>query len=149
MIGAIIGDIVGSRFENNNKSKYFELFDKNCRPTDDSIMSLAIANAILTSKEMATLYYFEKMFPSMALDENGKQSQTIFDILDDAVDKVIPEGTSVKVDDDGVMCVWASDDDLIPDFSSFDIDAHGKTKVHRENPNATNGRSDKKGKRTI
>jgi len=102
----------------------------------------------LDSKEMATLYYFEKMFPSMALDENGKQSRTIFDLLDDAVDKVIPEGTSVEVDDSGVMRAWVSDDDLIPDFSSFDINARGKTKVHREDPKATNGRSAEKGKRT-
>ena len=48
MIGAIIGDIAGSRFERaNHKSKEFELFDKTCRPTDDSVMSLAIAKAIL------------------------------------------------------------------------------------------------------
>lgn len=50
MIGAIIGDIVGSRFEwDNHKSKDFELFDRRCRPTDDSIMSLAVAQAILRS----------------------------------------------------------------------------------------------------
>ena len=31
MIGAIIGDIVGSRYERrNHKSKDFELFDNNC-----------------------------------------------------------------------------------------------------------------------
>ena len=48
MIGAIIGDIAGSRYEIiNHKSKEFELFDKNCRPTDDSVMSLAVAKAIL------------------------------------------------------------------------------------------------------
>lgn len=52
MLGAIIGDIVGSRFEwNNNKSKEFEFLShvKRCRPTDDSIMSLAVAQAILDS----------------------------------------------------------------------------------------------------
>lgn len=48
MIGAIIGDIAGSRFERiNHRSKVFGLFDKKCRPTDDSIMSLAVAKAIL------------------------------------------------------------------------------------------------------
>ena len=52
MIGAIIGDIVGSRFEHkNHRSKDFELFTNNCRPTDDSIMSLAIAKAILDSRK--------------------------------------------------------------------------------------------------
>ena len=48
MLGAIIGDIVGSRFEwQNNKSKEFELLTYKCEPTDDSIMSLAIAASIL------------------------------------------------------------------------------------------------------
>lgn len=48
MLGAIIGDIVGSRFEFNNlKSKDFQFFHHRCRPTDDSVMSLALAQAIL------------------------------------------------------------------------------------------------------
>ena len=48
MLGAIIGDIVGSRFEfNNNKSKDFELFTDDCFVTDDSIMTLAVAKAIM------------------------------------------------------------------------------------------------------
>lgn len=51
MIGAIIGDIVGSRFEfHNHRDKNFELFSPRCRATDDSIMSLAVAEAILESK---------------------------------------------------------------------------------------------------
>jgi len=51
MLGAIIGDIVGSRFEwNNHRDKDFELFTNGCFPTDDSIMSLAIAKAIIVSK---------------------------------------------------------------------------------------------------
>ncbi|WP_462289384.1 N-6 DNA methylase [Holdemanella biformis] len=52
MLGAIIGDIVGSRFEwNNHRSKNFEFLTYKCFPTDDSIMSLAIAQAILVSKK--------------------------------------------------------------------------------------------------
>ena len=52
MLGAIIGDIAGSRFEwNNIKSKSFELLTYQCKPTDDSNMTLAIAKAILDSKE--------------------------------------------------------------------------------------------------
>jgi len=49
MLGAIIGDIAGSRFEfNNHRSKDFELFTKGCSVTDDSIMTLAVAKAILS-----------------------------------------------------------------------------------------------------
>lgn len=51
MLGAIIGDIVGSRFEwNNIKTKEFDFLNYRCFPTDDSIMTLALAQAILISK---------------------------------------------------------------------------------------------------
>jgi len=52
MLGAIIGDIVGSRFEwDNIKTKEFELFTTECMVTDDTVMTLAIARAILNSRE--------------------------------------------------------------------------------------------------
>lgn len=52
MLGAIIGDIVGSRFEwNNIKTKDFSLFSEDCFVTDDSIMSLAVAKAIIECKK--------------------------------------------------------------------------------------------------
>lgn len=52
MLGALIGDIVGSRFEwHNHKTKDFELFTANCFPTDDSMMSLAVAEAILACSD--------------------------------------------------------------------------------------------------
>ncbi|MDR1067214.1 MAG: ADP-ribosylglycohydrolase family protein [Clostridiales bacterium] len=48
MLGAIIGDIVGSRFEfNNHRSKEFDLFADGCFATDDSIMTLAVAKGIM------------------------------------------------------------------------------------------------------
>lgn len=48
MLGAIIGDIVGSKFEFNNiKTKDFDLFYKNCKVTDDSVMSVAVAEMCL------------------------------------------------------------------------------------------------------
>lgn len=50
MLGALIGDIAGSRFEHNrHKSKDFELLTQigGCAPTDDSVMTVAIANALL------------------------------------------------------------------------------------------------------
>lgn len=48
MLGAIVGDIVGSRFEfNNHRSKDFDLFAEGCFATDDSIMTLAVAKAIM------------------------------------------------------------------------------------------------------
>lgn len=50
MLGAIVGDIVGSIYEHHNiKTKDFVFFNSGCRMTDDSVMSLAIADAILNS----------------------------------------------------------------------------------------------------
>lgn len=51
MIGAIIGDIVGSRFEwDNIKTKDFIFFTDECFFTDDSVMTLAIGDALLTAR---------------------------------------------------------------------------------------------------
>ena len=58
MIGAIVGDIVGSRFEwHNRKSKKFTFLKganesrHPCRFTDDTVMTLAVADAILKWRE--------------------------------------------------------------------------------------------------
>lgn len=51
MIGAIIGDICGSVFEfNNTKDPNFELFSENSHYTDDTVMTIAIAKALLDGK---------------------------------------------------------------------------------------------------
>ena len=48
MIGAVIGDIVGSRFEFCGiKTKHFDLLDPNCFFTDDTVMTAAVAKALM------------------------------------------------------------------------------------------------------
>lgn len=48
MLGAVIGDIAGSRFEwDNYRAKDFVFFHPDCEFTDDSVMTLAIAQAVL------------------------------------------------------------------------------------------------------
>ncbi len=49
MYGAIIGDIAGSRFEfdRGSKSREFALFTKECDFTDDTVMTAAVAEALL------------------------------------------------------------------------------------------------------
>ncbi|MCR5666485.1 MAG: ADP-ribosylglycohydrolase family protein [Eubacterium sp.] len=48
MLGAIIGDIIGSVYEwHNIKKTDFVLFDKECTPTDDSVMSIAVADGLI------------------------------------------------------------------------------------------------------
>lgn len=57
MIGAIIGDIVGSRFEfRNHLSKRFDFFHPHCRFTDDTVMTCAVAQALMdTDGDWSTL----------------------------------------------------------------------------------------------
>ena len=51
MIGAIIGDIVGSRFEfHNHRSTEFEFFHSECTFTDDTVMTVAVADAIMRGR---------------------------------------------------------------------------------------------------
>ncbi len=51
MIGAIIGDIAGSRFEwHNIKTKEFEFLMRDCSFTDDTVMSLAVCEALMSCK---------------------------------------------------------------------------------------------------
>jgi ADP-ribosylglycohydrolase len=51
MLGAIVGDIIGSIHENLRiKRKDFELFPKICFYTDDTVLTIAVADAILSGK---------------------------------------------------------------------------------------------------
>lgn len=49
MYGSILGDIIGSpyEFDRGNKSMEFELFTKKSEYTDDSVMSIAVAEALM------------------------------------------------------------------------------------------------------
>ncbi|HFU4217640.1 TPA: ADP-ribosylglycohydrolase family protein [Streptococcus suis] len=52
MFGAIVGDVIGSRFEGRDiKSKDFDLFHPTCRFTDDSVMTAAVAASFLGLNE--------------------------------------------------------------------------------------------------
>lgn len=51
MLGAIIGDIAGSKYEFNNTFDYdFGMFGEGCDFTDDTICTVAIADAILNGR---------------------------------------------------------------------------------------------------
>jgi ADP-ribosylglycohydrolase len=52
MLGTIIGDIVGSIYERHNiKTKDFPLFGNNCHFTDDTVMTVATADALMNGGE--------------------------------------------------------------------------------------------------
>lgn len=61
MTGAIIGDIVGSRYEfHNHRSKDFPLFTFSCFFTDDTVMTLAVAKALNKYKSVTDYEKFKK-----------------------------------------------------------------------------------------
>ncbi len=53
MLGAILGDIIGSsyEFDRGEMTKDFELFTDYSTPTDDSVMTIALADALLSCNE--------------------------------------------------------------------------------------------------
>lgn len=68
MLGAIIGDIVGSVYEFDNiKTKEFELFKPSCRFTDDTVMTCAVADAIMNggseSDFIRSMKKYGRMYP--------------------------------------------------------------------------------------
>jgi|AMFO01.1.fsa_nt_gi ADP-ribosylglycohydrolase len=57
VIGAVIGDIIGSRFERHNCTRTdFELFGRHSRFTDDTVLTLATADALLHGLDYADAY---------------------------------------------------------------------------------------------
>ena len=65
MIGAIAGDIIGSVYEHHPiKTTDFPLFHPGCRFTDDSVLTVAIAHAIIEQVDYATaLKTFGRKYP--------------------------------------------------------------------------------------
>jgi type I restriction enzyme M protein len=52
VLSSILGDIVGSRFQyENHRSEYFDLLDKSCYFTDDSIIELSILQILESQKK--------------------------------------------------------------------------------------------------
>lgn len=65
MLGAIAGDVIGSVFEHDPiKSTDFPLFSRYSRFTDDTVLSVAVASAILNKIDYATsLKIFSRKYP--------------------------------------------------------------------------------------
>jgi ADP-ribosylglycohydrolase len=65
MIGAIIGDVIGSVYETvATKSKNFPLFTKRSKFTDDTVLTIAVAECLLNQKDYArTLQEYALKYP--------------------------------------------------------------------------------------
>lgn len=63
MLGAIAGDVIGSVFESTpTKSKDFPLFSRSSTFTDDSVLTIAVADALLNQRDYAATFrdYFHR-----------------------------------------------------------------------------------------
>ena len=120
MLGAIIGDIVGSRFEfNNHRSKEFGLFGDDglrrrpCNFTDDSVMTVAVADALMTvgkpfDEKLLTGTLIYKMHEYGRLYPNAGYGGRFFDWLYE--ERVEPynsfgNGSAMRVS----PCAWCAD----------------------------------------
>lgn len=65
MYGAIIGDIAGSKYEFLGYKKYPKtILDKNCFYTDDTVMTVAIADALIKARDVAkTMKQYGRKYP--------------------------------------------------------------------------------------
>lgn len=70
MIGALAGDIIGSVYEFNNiKTKDFPLFSKESFYTDDSIMTIAVADWLLHGGDLVrVMQYYGSKYPFLWVD---------------------------------------------------------------------------------
>lgn len=75
MLGAIIGDIVGSVFEwAPNRSKEFDLISEKSRFTDDSMMTVAAADALLHGGDYTHSYkHWARTWPDAGYGRNFKK----------------------------------------------------------------------------
>jgi len=66
IIGAIAGDVIGSVYEwANVKTTDFEMFNSKCDFTDDSVLTIAVADAILHKKDFAkTIWDYSNKYPA-------------------------------------------------------------------------------------
>lgn len=75
MLGAIAGDVIGSVYEHNpTKQTDFELFSPNSCFTDDSVLTVAIADSLLSGKSYAAaLKQWGRRYPQAGYGQNFYQ----------------------------------------------------------------------------
>ena len=95
MLGAIVGDIIGSPYEfESDKTKDFELFIPACRPTDDSVLTVAVG---LTCVEAGNADESEAENTAADID-NAESEQQEINTPAEAIAETVSE-TAVETED--------------------------------------------------
>lgn len=107
MLGAIIGDIVGSVYEFDNiKTNDFELFKPDCRFTDDAVMTCAVADAIMNGGSekdfILSMKKYGRMYPHAGY---GGRFRVWLRSMDTEPYKSFGNGSAMRVS----PCAWVMD----------------------------------------
>jgi ADP-ribosylglycohydrolase len=107
MLGAIIGDIVGSVYEwNNIETKDFPLFGEKCFFTDDTVMTIAVADALLNGGTAAnftdSMKKFGRLYPNSGY--GGRFGSWLFSESREAYNS-FGNGSAMRV----APCGWIAD----------------------------------------
>lgn len=72
LIGAVAGDVIGSVFEwNNIKTTEFDLFNPTCDFTDDTVLTIAVADSILNAKDFSqTIWEYGRKYYNRGYGRN-------------------------------------------------------------------------------
>ena len=107
MLGAIIGDIVGSIYERHSiKTKEFPLFGSYCRFTDDTVMTCAVAEGIMNGGKREdfadAMKKYGRMYPRAGY--GGRFKAWIFSNCSEPYNS-FGNGSAMRVS----PCAWAVD----------------------------------------
>ena len=107
MIGAIVGDIIGSVYEwHNIKTKEFPLFREDCHFTDDTVMTCAVAEAVMNGGEhkdfIDAMHKYGRMYPRAGY--GGRFSMWLFLKKSEPYNS-FGNGSAMRVS----PCAWAMD----------------------------------------
>ena len=131
MICAIIGDIVGSRFEfTHAPEKGFNLFTDECSYTDDTICTIAVADAILHGKDYKTaLLEWCRRYPE-PMGGYGNRFYSWINAADPQPNNSCGNGSAMRVSPVG----WFFDD-----ISKIEEEARRSAEVSHNHPEGVKG----------
>ncbi|MBU5637615.1 ADP-ribosylglycohydrolase family protein [Geomonas sp. Red69] len=122
MLGALAGDIVGSIYEwNNIKTTSFPLFQDHCRFTDDTVLTVALADAIMGGEPYAQVmrrYY--RSYPDAGYGKNF----ALWAASEDAAPyQSWGNGSAMRI----APAAWAFDslDDVLQKAEEYTLPTHG------------------------
>lgn len=74
MISSIAGDLIGSSYEHKNNREFKSLFSQDSDFTDDTVLTVATADAILNNKSYADVYYeYATRYPNRGYGSSFKK----------------------------------------------------------------------------